>query len=781
MGNTRNTGYLQKIVQYDASNNITLPANLTVTGSITGYATTSYVNTQISNLVNGAPGALDTLNELAAALGNDASFAATLTTSLSGKQAALSGTGFVKISGTTISYDNSTYLTTASASSTYQTILTNPVTGTGTTNYLPKFTGASTIGNSAITDDGSTITLGGNASVFGTTGSKFYIYPAFSAGLNLLQNYSGSAYTTEEHRASDYVYKIGTTAALTIASTGAATFSSTVTATAITATGLLYANSAESNTLYTGAFFWTPGSYNFFNQKTDHSLVIGTYNSNSPVAALTIAQSGAATFSNNVGIGATPSYLLDVYAVSSATTSTMLRLKNGYNDSSTGLRMRWDFASLAGAYLDVITDSGGSKSLYLSLSSANAAPTQVFQIIGSTGAATFSNSITSAGLNLNSGGVININSQNGFQIGADSSSGGFYVYDNTNAIYRLKISNAGATVLSGALTIGGAFSTGSPIYSSSGTPLTFTANGNSDTYTQTTIYVNQNNTSGDTANGIFIERGRLSNSGSAEVRNFIIGARGGSIQWRLDSNGNGTYAGSITSGGNISGSDLYSSGGLRYNGSGLNASDKKLYSPVDGELQWMTHSSAGAHAFSISHQGTRQVYLDVSGNSYFTGGNVGIGLNNPSQKLHVSGNIYCTDTVFGRNLKPEAFAGPAAGSPTGAGIPLGYSSMNISSPCDNQWRVLMNNINDTKAFFWVTLGDAASKDTANYFMSFTSPAYGVSNFGNITYQDNGWNTGGFEFTYDSGGSGTYRLLVRCTSYYNSTNTAYGTIYFLRME
>lgn len=41
-------------------------------------------------------------------------------TQLNGKQAALSGTGFVKISGTTISYDNSTYLTTASAASTYQ-------------------------------------------------------------------------------------------------------------------------------------------------------------------------------------------------------------------------------------------------------------------------------------------------------------------------------------------------------------------------------------------------------------------------------------------------------------------------------------------------------------------------------------------------------------------------------------------------------------------------------------------------------------------------------------
>ena len=38
-----------------------------------------------------------------------------------------------------------------------QNALTNPVTGTGTTNYLPKFTGASTIGNSLIFDNGSSV------------------------------------------------------------------------------------------------------------------------------------------------------------------------------------------------------------------------------------------------------------------------------------------------------------------------------------------------------------------------------------------------------------------------------------------------------------------------------------------------------------------------------------------------------------------------------------------------------------------------------------------------
>ena len=46
------------------------------------YATQSYVSTQINNLVSGAPGLLDTLDELAAALGDDPNFATTVTTAL---------------------------------------------------------------------------------------------------------------------------------------------------------------------------------------------------------------------------------------------------------------------------------------------------------------------------------------------------------------------------------------------------------------------------------------------------------------------------------------------------------------------------------------------------------------------------------------------------------------------------------------------------------------------------------------------------------------------------
>lgn len=49
------------------------------------YATQSYVGTQIANLVASAPATLDTLNELAAALGNDPSFATTVSTSIGTK------------------------------------------------------------------------------------------------------------------------------------------------------------------------------------------------------------------------------------------------------------------------------------------------------------------------------------------------------------------------------------------------------------------------------------------------------------------------------------------------------------------------------------------------------------------------------------------------------------------------------------------------------------------------------------------------------------------------
>ena len=63
------------------ANNYVLPS---------GYATETYVNTQVTNLVDSSPATLNTLNELAAALGDDPNFATTTATSI-GTKLALSG------------------------------------------------------------------------------------------------------------------------------------------------------------------------------------------------------------------------------------------------------------------------------------------------------------------------------------------------------------------------------------------------------------------------------------------------------------------------------------------------------------------------------------------------------------------------------------------------------------------------------------------------------------------------------------------------------------------
>jgi len=297
MANTRDTGYLRNLVIYDGSGNITLPANLTVTGSIVGYATTSYVTTQINNLINGAPGLLDTLDELAAALGDDANFAATLTTSLSGKQASLSGTGFVKISGTTISYDNSVYLTTASATSTYL-----PLTG-GTLTGSLSGTSASFSGNVTSTNAAATVNIiatginsgtnGGSSLIAGTTGVTNIAIGNKSAILGGTFDSTSMIYWGNS---GGLVFNNGVDR-LTIASTGAATFSSSVTATSFNlGNGQFLRLTRNSGALQYDAFGIVSG--------TDNTRIISTGDFDIVNGSLTsqfkIASTGAATFSSSV-------------------------------------------------------------------------------------------------------------------------------------------------------------------------------------------------------------------------------------------------------------------------------------------------------------------------------------------------------------------------------------------------------------------------------------------------------------------------------------------------
>jgi hypothetical protein len=93
-----------------------------------------------------------------------------------------------------------------------QNALTNPVTGTGTTNYLPKFTGTSTIGNSSISDNGT-----GRVSI-GTTSfnDSFVISNSGAAGWEfsntgsvITYNRSTAAYIPMTFEASNYILNRG--------------------------------------------------------------------------------------------------------------------------------------------------------------------------------------------------------------------------------------------------------------------------------------------------------------------------------------------------------------------------------------------------------------------------------------------------------------------------------------------------------------------------------------------------------------------------------------------
>ena len=66
--------------------------NLSTPVNASDAATKAYVDTGIANLIDSAPGTLDTLNELAAALGDDANFATTTTNALATKLPLAGGT-----------------------------------------------------------------------------------------------------------------------------------------------------------------------------------------------------------------------------------------------------------------------------------------------------------------------------------------------------------------------------------------------------------------------------------------------------------------------------------------------------------------------------------------------------------------------------------------------------------------------------------------------------------------------------------------------------------------
>ena len=111
--------------------------------STEGLATETYVQNKIAEVVNSAPGTLDTLNELAQALGNDPNFATTMATEL-GKKA------------------NTANLATVATSGSYNDLSNTPTipsVGNGTLTIQKNGTSAGTFTANATTDKTINITV----------------------------------------------------------------------------------------------------------------------------------------------------------------------------------------------------------------------------------------------------------------------------------------------------------------------------------------------------------------------------------------------------------------------------------------------------------------------------------------------------------------------------------------------------------------------------------------------------------------------------------------------
>ena len=122
-------------IQFSHSGNTTI---VPIGGGEHTVATQSYVDTAVSNLVDTAPSTLNTLNELAAAINDDASYASTITTAL-GLKAPLASptfTGTVDFSSATVTgidalpsqtSNSGKYLTTDGTSASWVTLQTGYV------------------------------------------------------------------------------------------------------------------------------------------------------------------------------------------------------------------------------------------------------------------------------------------------------------------------------------------------------------------------------------------------------------------------------------------------------------------------------------------------------------------------------------------------------------------------------------------------------------------------------------------------------------------------------
>ncbi len=296
----------------------TLPdadGTLALTSDLSSYVpTTRTISTTAPLQGGGDLSANRTLSITQATTSTNGYLSSTDWNTFNGKQAQINGTGFVKASGTTISYDNTSYLPLTGGT------LTGALNGTSAT--FSTFLG---VGGSQQRDPSGSrsLTISGVSS-------------GFAASLDLYATRSYAIYTGGSGSLGFYDLTANAER-LTIASTGAATFSSS-----ITAGGLITGNGAGFIVNTTGTYKVVTNTNSTLGYLLRSGTWKGTAENNLAVAAetgygLNFYTNGTAderisiTTSGNVGIGtSTPGFK---FTVSSAVNSYLFNSDNSRNVS----------------------------------------------------------------------------------------------------------------------------------------------------------------------------------------------------------------------------------------------------------------------------------------------------------------------------------------------------------------------------------------------------------------------------------------------------------------
>lgn len=208
----------------------------------TDAATKGYVNTQIAAVVDSAPAALDTLNELAAALGDDASFSTTVATSIGTKvaKAGDSMTGALSMGNNkvtdlatpTASTDaaNKSYIDTIFGS-TSSAATSATSAATSATSAATSASSASTSASSALTSATSAATSASSAATSASSAATTYSSLIDVTGAGLVRDMGDI--TTSDTTSTTYI-NISTVAASAASSASAAATSATSASTSAT-------------------------------------------------------------------------------------------------------------------------------------------------------------------------------------------------------------------------------------------------------------------------------------------------------------------------------------------------------------------------------------------------------------------------------------------------------------------------------------------------------------------------------------------------------------------